>query len=32
MGSFVKDLPGTSLGKIMKKKIRDQHWTGKEKV
>jgi long-chain acyl-CoA synthetase len=30
--SFVKDLPRTSSGKIMKKKIRDEHWTGKEKV
>lgn len=30
--SFVEDLPRTSSGKIMKKKIRDEHWTGKEKV
>jgi acyl-CoA synthetase (AMP-forming)/AMP-acid ligase II len=30
--SFVEDLPRTSSGKIMKKKVRDEHWTGKEKV
>jgi acyl-CoA synthetase (AMP-forming)/AMP-acid ligase II len=30
--SFVEDLPRTSSGKIMKKKIRDEHWNGKEKV
>ncbi len=30
--SFVEDLPRTSSGKIMKKKIRDEHWQGKEKV
>jgi acyl-CoA synthetase (AMP-forming)/AMP-acid ligase II len=30
--SFVGDLPGTSSGKITKKKIRDEHGTGKEKI
>ncbi|MFH0788013.1 MAG: AMP-binding protein [Pseudomonadota bacterium] len=30
--SFVEDFPRTSTGKIMKKKIRDEHWIGKEKV
>jgi acyl-coenzyme A synthetase/AMP-(fatty) acid ligase len=30
--SFVADLPRTSSGKITKKKIRDEHGTGKEKV
>jgi long-chain acyl-CoA synthetase len=30
--SFVEDLPRTSSGKIMKKKIRDEHWNEKEKV
>jgi long-chain acyl-CoA synthetase len=29
---FVEELPKTSSGKIMKKSIRDAHWTGKEKV
>jgi acyl-CoA synthetase (AMP-forming)/AMP-acid ligase II len=30
--NFVGELPKTSSGKIMKKSIRDAHWTGKEKV
>jgi len=30
--SFVEDLPRTSSGKVMKKQIRDEYWTGKEKV